>query len=123
VVQKLILLPALLQTPSPIPKFGTQCGPIQKYWTALCTFDRRWEECKLRPGRPSSLKAATKSGASGLAERVSMMLFGSCICQATWRPAAAAEFTSEPPQLIEGFGKKDVVGETAFPMKFITIYF
>ena len=42
------------------------------------------EEGKLR--RPSSLIAATKSGASGLAERILMMfrLFGSYICQATW---------------------------------------
>ena len=39
------------------------------------------EEAKLP--RPSSLIAATKSGASRLGERVWMMAFGSWICQAT----------------------------------------
>ena len=41
--------------------------------------------------RASLLIAVTKSGASGLAKRVSMMPFGLDICQATWcRPGAAA---------------------------------
>ena len=30
---------SLLKTPFSVPKFGTQCGPIQKYWTALCSLD------------------------------------------------------------------------------------
>jgi len=38
------------------------------------------EEAKLC--RLSSPRAATKSGASGLAERASMMLFESCTCRA-----------------------------------------
>ena len=57
------------------------------------------EGAKLR--RPSWLTAATKSGASGPAERLSMMPFGLCICQATWRQprAAASGCTAENPQV------------------------
>jgi len=78
--------------------------------------------------RPSSLIAATKSGASGLAERTSMMPFGSCICRATWRqpvrlqldaPQKSPNANRRPSICV---GKKDIVGErgllkTAFPMK------
>jgi len=51
--------------------------------------------------RPSSLRAAAKSGASGLAERTSMMLFESCTFRATFRQprAAAAGRTAENPRL------------------------
>jgi len=84
------------------------------------------EEVKIQ--RPSSLMAATKSGASGLAERASMMPFGSCIYGATWRQPVRLQLgapqkssnTNRRPSIY--VGKKDIVSErgllkTAIPMK------
>ena len=94
-------------------RFGTKCGPIQKYWTALCTFDCSAMAKKRRELQRHSLPiAATESGASWLAERAPMMPCGLCICRATWcQPCAAAGRTAKTPCPSIRHDKKDIVGE------------
>jgi len=65
----------------------------QKYWTGICRCDRSHGAMvkKLNFGGLSLPIAATESGASGFAERASMMTFGLCMCRATQRhPFAVA---------------------------------
>jgi len=88
-------------------RIGTQCGPILKYRTALYIvyfwLQGDSEEAKFQ--RPSSLIAAAKSGASVLAERASMMPFGSCIYRSTWRQHVRMQVDApqKSPKLIYGY--------------------
>jgi len=75
---------SLLKTPFHVPNRDTMGSNI-KISDHIVYFWLQGDSEEAKFQRPSSLIAATKSGASGLAERASMMPFASCIYRATWR--------------------------------------
>jgi len=107
---------SLLKTPFDVPNRDTMGSNI-KISDRIVYFSLQGDSAEAKFQRPSSLIAATKSGASGLADRTSMMPFGSCIYWATWRQSVRLQL--DAPQKSPNtnrlhcicVGKKDIVGE------------
>jgi len=97
-------------------RFRTQCNPIQKYWTALCTGDCNAMAKKITTEALVDRGRANERGANRLTEYISKMLFGSCMCRATWyQPHTAVAGAPQKPLVSNRWpsiwhGKKDIVG-------------